>query len=55
MRESADACFGRLITEHGGALRRLATAYEFDADERDDLLQEIAFGIWRALPSLGTP
>ena len=51
MPESTDARFGRLITEHGGALRRLATAYEFDADERDDLLQEIAFGIWRALPS----
>jgi RNA polymerase sigma factor (sigma-70 family) len=51
MPESTEVRFGRLITEHGRALRRLVAAYELDPDERDDLLQEIAFGIWRALPS----
>jgi RNA polymerase sigma factor (sigma-70 family) len=40
-----------LLEEYGTALRRLAAAYELDRDEREDLLQEIAFGIWRALPT----
>lgn len=51
MIETAEERFNRLIAEHGAALRRLTVAYEFDASERDDLLQDIAFSLWRALPS----
>ena len=33
----------------GAALRRLARAYERDADQRRDLLQEIHVALWRSL------
>jgi RNA polymerase sigma-70 factor (ECF subfamily) len=39
----------RLLTENGAALRRLAASYAASGD-RDDLLQEIAMAVWRALP-----
>jgi RNA polymerase sigma factor (sigma-70 family) len=42
--------FARLVREHGPALRRLAAAWERDAAAREDLLQEILFALWRALP-----
>ena len=35
---------------HGPALSRLAASYTRGAAEREDLLQEIAFAIWQALP-----
>lgn len=43
-----DADFERLMREHGPALARLASWYASSADDADDLLQEIAFGLWRA-------
>lgn len=42
--------FGRLLAENGGALSRLAAGYTNFAADRDDLVQEIALAIWRALP-----
>ena len=51
MPESRDAAFARLLHEHGPALARLAAAYERDPHAREDLMQEIAFAIWRALPA----
>jgi len=33
---------------YGGALERLAAAYEADPDRRRDLLQEIHLGLWRS-------
>ena len=43
----------RLYTEvaedYGGALERLARAYEGDSDRRRDLLQEIHVALWRSL------
>jgi RNA polymerase sigma-70 factor (ECF subfamily) len=42
--------FDDLLRTHGAALGRLAAAYTGDAREREDLLQEIVFAIWRALP-----
>ena len=51
MSESLDARFTRLLGEHGPILGRLAAAYERDPRDREDLMQEIAFAIWRALPS----
>jgi RNA polymerase sigma-70 factor (ECF subfamily) len=43
--------FERLLREHGAALERLAAAYEREPSDRQDLMQEIAFAIWRALPT----
>lgn len=40
----------RQVTEtFGGALDRLARAYEADPDKRRDLLQEIHLAVWRSL------
>jgi len=47
---SLDEWFGRLMREHGAALGRLVAAYATDADDRADLLQDIALAVWTALP-----
>ena len=44
-------CFHRLLRDFGPAIERLASAYEPDPNERQDLVQEIIFALWRALPS----
>lgn len=46
-----DRRFAALIDAHGPSLARLAGSYTRDQGERDDLFQEIALAIWRALPS----
>lgn len=40
-----------LLRRYVPALRRLARSYTRDAIEQDDLLQEIAMGLWTALPN----
>ena len=40
-----------MLGEFGPSLDRLAAAYEGDPAERDDLLQDISFALWRALPA----
>src|SRR5919202_2745776 len=47
--EEPAARFDRVVREYGPALARLAATYTRDAMDRDDLLQEILFAIWRAL------
>ena len=42
--------FDRLLRENGAALNRLASGYTNTASDRDDLVQEIALALWRALP-----
>lgn len=42
--------FERLMHEHGAGVARLASAYERNTASRDDLVQEIALALWRALP-----
>lgn len=49
--ESRDSAFARLLREHGPALERLVAAYERNTQDREDLMQEIVFAIWRSLPS----
>jgi len=44
------ARFAALLEAHGPGLRRVARAYAARTAETEDLLQEIALGIWRALP-----
>ena len=46
---SQDERYHQAAAEYGAALERLARAYEFDADRRRDLLQEIHLALWRSL------
>jgi RNA polymerase sigma-70 factor, ECF subfamily len=50
-RETLDERFGRLLRANHAPLTRLAGSYAANASDRDDLLQEIAIALWRALPS----
>jgi RNA polymerase sigma factor (sigma-70 family) len=43
--------FDALIAAHGASLSRLAGSFTRNAADREDLLQEIAIAIWRALPT----
>jgi RNA polymerase sigma-70 factor, ECF subfamily len=45
----AEQLYREVSVEYGGALERLARAYEQDADRRRDLLQEIHIALWRSL------
>jgi RNA polymerase sigma-70 factor, ECF subfamily len=45
---SRDEIYREAAAEYGGALDRLARAYEQDADKRRDLTQEIHFALWRS-------
>lgn len=47
---ATDRSLEKLMTEHGPAVARVAALYEFDATEREDLVQDIWLAIWRALP-----
>jgi RNA polymerase sigma factor (sigma-70 family) len=47
----ATARFDRLHAAYGAPLRRLALVYASDPADSDDLLQDIWFAVWRALPS----
>jgi RNA polymerase sigma factor (sigma-70 family) len=50
-REMLEQRLARLLTAEHGALRRLAASYASVASDREDLLQEIAMALWRALPT----
>lgn len=41
----------RVLATHAAALARLAASYESRPALREELLQDIAFALWRALPS----
>lgn len=45
---SQDDLYQQASHDYGPALVRLARAYEFDADARGDLLQEIHLQLWRS-------
>lgn len=47
-RLTQDELYARAAAEFGGALGRLASAYERDADRQRDLVQDIHFAIWRS-------
>ena len=49
--ESRDDRCVRLLQEHDRSLRRLAASYERDAARQEDLVQDIWFAVWRALPA----
>ena len=43
--------FENLLAQNNASLARLATSYTRSRSDRDDLLQEIAMGLWQALPN----
>ena len=47
---TANSDFASLLETHAGLLSRIASSYESDPALRDDLLQDIALALWRALP-----
>lgn len=50
MAKTRDTLFRETLEEFGPMLNRIASAYEFDPDLRLDLVQEMALGLWQALP-----
>jgi len=48
MASTQDDLYRDAAAAYGGALERLARAYEADADKRRDLTQEIHFALWRS-------
>jgi len=49
-RATLEQHFERILAANGPALSRLAASYTNTLSDRDDLLQEIGFAIWQALP-----
>ena len=47
----SDEIFQRVIVQYAAPLARVAAGYASDTDQQKDLLQEIFFALWRALPS----
>ena len=45
------ARYDEAVARYGPAIERLARAYEFDADERRDLVQDIHVALWRSFRS----
>jgi RNA polymerase sigma-70 factor (ECF subfamily) len=41
----------RLLREHAASISKIAAAWTRTSMERDDLTQEIAFALWRAMPA----
>jgi RNA polymerase sigma-70 factor (ECF subfamily) len=46
-----DAAFARFLRQHQGLMARTAASYEANASLRDDLLQDMALALWRAVPT----
>jgi len=42
--------FTARLAEHRGIIHRVANAYAFSPEERDDLVQEICLQLWRSFP-----
>jgi RNA polymerase sigma-70 factor (ECF subfamily) len=49
-RDALEARFRAILAANGPALGRLAATYTRSSSDRDDLLQDIAMGLWQALP-----
>lgn len=42
--------FEKLLSQHGAAIARVASAFERNPARRDELVQEILLAVWQALP-----
>lgn len=48
---TAPDTFAQVVREHGSMIRRIASSYEARAHLAQELVQDIYFAIWRALPA----
>jgi RNA polymerase sigma-70 factor, ECF subfamily len=48
--ENPEALFKNWLQAHGGTVLKVARAYTWTAEERQDLAQEILLQLWRSLP-----
>ena len=48
--EDPESLFSRWLTEHGGAILKVARAYTLTSEDCQDLVQEILLQVWRSLP-----
>ena len=48
--ETQEAVFRRWLEEHGAIVLKVARAYTFTAEDREDLTQEILLQVWRSIP-----
>jgi len=48
--ESAEALFGTWLTEHKGAVLKVARAYTLTSEDCQDLVQDILLQLWASLP-----
>src|SRR5687767_514780 len=46
-----DSDFLGMLNEYRGAIQRVARTYAAGPDDREDLVQEIVYQLWRAFPS----
>ncbi|HVY48986.1 MAG TPA: sigma-70 family RNA polymerase sigma factor [Minicystis sp.] len=51
MQADTRASFTRLMAQHGPGLSRVVASYARPGADHDDLAQEVALAIWRALPT----
>ena len=51
MSDSSEARFLALLDAHRKIVLKVASVYCWDAEERNDLIQEITLQLWRAFPS----
>jgi RNA polymerase sigma-70 factor, ECF subfamily len=50
LNENPDSLFKSWLTEHGGAVLKVARAYTLTTEDCQDLVQEILLQVWRSLP-----
>ena len=50
MLETPESLFKSWLSEHGGAILKVARAYTLTTEDCQDLVQEILLQIWRSLP-----
>ena len=49
--DALDVAFLAVLNDHRGAIYRVCRAYANSPDEREDLVQEVVYQLWRAFPS----
>lgn len=49
-RDDLESLFKTWLSEHGGAVLKVARAYTFTTEDCQDLAQEILLQVWRSLP-----
>jgi RNA polymerase sigma-70 factor (ECF subfamily) len=50
LNEPTESLFKSLLTEHSGAVLKVARAYTLTTEDCQDLVQEILLQVWRSLP-----